>query len=440
MSMTPLFPNHDAAFQIYANPITAEQNKKTATEKDHTASVDFHTHTSLLDKAGNVAQIGIFALSSYALYAYMTGGTGLLVKASYVSLGLTIRKVTATAIGVLACPATIACHPILNKEVIALGNAQIAALKSKNYIVKHITLHKSGTKFDAYEISRQDLNTNGKWNIHALGNSMAMEDILEEFATLDSKDNANSLFINGPAVSKSKGWPTRYQMGAAFETGITYLEQQAKATHIIMRGFSLGGGMLAEAILQHDFTEGMKKGIKYLSISDRTFSRLSTVADPFIKPIASNIGDALGNGLEYLGGRFGRFAGSYMGRARSYAEKLGELTGKVSGFVVKGIGNHINKIVTPLCKIVDAELDGVKAARKLSQLHIRHIIIQHSSTGINGTDGVIPTTASLAYALHKELALSDKVFLESPQIHHIMPYPNEIQTALTEQIRDFLKE
>ncbi len=130
--------------------------------------------------------------------------------------------------------------------------------------------------------------------------------------------------------------------GAGFEAGMKFLEREVKATHIIMRGLSLGGGMMGEAILNHDFTAGMKKDIRYLFIADRSFSRLSTVAVALV-------------GL----------------------------------------------VVQPIFYITGTEPDGVAAACKLSQLGIQQIIIQHTSERGNGSDYVIPDNASLAYELHK---------------------------------------
>jgi len=54
-------------------------------------------------------------------------------------------------------------------------------------------------------------------------------------------------------------------------------------------------------------------------------------------------------------------------------------------------------------------LDGVGAARKLSDLRIQQIVIQHSSLEGEGSDDVIPDRTSLAYELH-QAKLIYKVF------------------------------
>jgi hypothetical protein len=169
-------------------------------------------------------------------------------------------------------------------------------------------------------------------------------------------------------------------MGAGFEAGIRFLEREVKAVHIIMRGLSLGGGMMGEAVLNHDFTEGMKKDIRYLSITDRSFSRLSTIAEALV-----------------------------------------------------------GQIVKPIFYITGTELDGVAAARKLSQLGIQQIIIQHTSEGGTGSDYVIPDSTSLAYELHKDPTLESKVFLESQFITHNGQLPGNIENSLKRKIQEFVK-
>lgn len=136
---------------------------------------------------------------------------------------------------------------------------------------------------------------------------------------------------------------------------------------------------MGEAIINHDFTEGMKKNIRYLSISDRSFSCLSTIA-----------------------------------------------------------GILVSNIVKPIFYITGVELDGVGAARKLSQLGIRQIVIQHISIDGTGSDSSIPDNASLAYELHKDTTPKDKIFLESESISHNTSLPSDIENGLEYQIKEFI--
>ena len=189
--------------------------------------------------------------------------------------------------------------------------------------------------------------------ILALGNGMSAEDCLE-YAYKETKNDLNVLVINGPSVGSSArgpffSQPTRYQLGAGFEAALQYLEENG-AKKIIMKGLSLGGGMMAEGVLQHDFAAGKEKGIKYLAISDRTFTRLSSTA-------ASLIG----------------------------------------------------MFVYPAFWLSGAELNGVAGGKKLSREKIQHIVINNP----NG-DGVIKAQVALSRELksedHKLIVENSKMF------------------------------
>lgn len=367
----------------------------------------FEADTTVSEKVNRLANNVVFGASLYGLYAFATGGTGVAVYASYLSMGLAARKIASTTVGYLVYPAAFTSFPHAagtavgslatkltgNPEISQLvkffirgreyyaeyGINEMKSLESKGFIARKISLYKSGTKYDAIIITHPDMINNGNWTIHALGNGMTMESKIVNEAKFNFANKCNTLLVNGPSVSQSEGWPTRYQMGAGFEAGIKFLERVVNASHIIMHGFSLGGGMMGEAILNHDFTYGMKKDIKYLSITDRSFSRLSTIA-----------------------------------------------------------GVLLGQLVEPIIHLTGSEIDGVGAARKLSELGIRQILIQHASPGSAGSDSEIPDKASLAYELHKDTTLTDKIYLESKYIGHNSSLPSEIQGQLTDQIKKFV--
>ncbi|MBA3602189.1 MAG: hypothetical protein H0W50_00755 [Parachlamydiaceae bacterium] len=340
----------------------------------------FEAETSTSEKISRVVNMIIFTASLYSLYGYMTGGTGLLAYASYLSLGFAARKITSIAIGYMVYPAAFKSLPFLKANVVTRGKTEIQTLIGQDFIIRSISIHKSGSCYDGVLITHRDTILNGKWIINALGNDSVMEYRIIQIAKRNFAFMSNTLLINGPGVCKSGGWPTRYQMGAGFEAGIKFLEQQVKATHIIMYGLSLGGGMMGEAILNHDFSKGMKDNIRYLSITDRSFSRLSTIAD-----------------------------------------------------ATKG------KIVKSIFYITGTELDGVGAAQKLSHLGIQQIIIQHISNDATGDDGVISDSISLAYELHKNASFENKIFLESECINHGLPLPKDIDDNLKILIKEFFE-
>ncbi len=340
----------------------------------------FEAETSTSEKISRVVNILIFGASLYAPYRYMTSGTGLLAYASYLSLGFSVRKLISTALGYIVFPAAFKSLPFLRDKVIMRGKAEIQSIEELGFIVRNISICKSGTCYDGVLITHKETILNGKWTIHALGNDSVMEYRIVQIAKRNFAYMSNTLLINGPGVCKSGGCPTRYQMGAGFEAGIRYLEQQIKATHIIMNGHSLGGGMMGEAILSHDFSKGMKDNIRYLSIVDRSFSRLSTIS------------------------------------------------GALEGKIVKSIFH-----------LTGAELDGIGAAQKLSHLGIKQIIIQHISGSGTGHDGKIPDSVSLAYELHQNKSLQSKIYLEAESIMHSLPLPNDIEENLKNLIEEFLQ-
>lgn len=337
----------------------------------------YEAESTVSEKVTRVANNVIFA---YGAYVLAMGETEAIPYISYLSLGLALRKAASTAIGYLVYPAALTSFSRSEKDyLIECGNSQIRKLERENFIVRKISLYKSGTRYAAVLITHSDTIQNGNWTMNALGNGMTIENSISDFAKKKFANNCSTLLINGPSVGQSGGWPTRYQMGAGFEAGIRFLESEVKATHIIMRGLSLGGGMMGEAILNHDFTEGMKRDIRYLFIADCSFSRLSTVA-----------------------------------------------------------GALVGSIVKPIFYVTGTELDGVEAARKLSRLGIQQIIIQHTSEGGNGNDGVIPDSSSLAYELHKNPTLQGKTFLESESIPHNVPLPKNIEESLNGKIHKFV--
>jgi len=299
-------------------------------------------------------------------------------------LPLLPRKIAAIAIGYLAYPAALGSF-LTGKENVSQNLEALNQLEREGYFIKKITICKSGVQYDAAIIGNKKTIGNGKWTLHALGNGMSMEMVYDDLPRANYKKGSNTLLINGPSVGQSNGWPTRYQLGAGFEAGIQFLEEKVQAKHIALHGLSLGGGMMSEAILNHDFSSGLSRGIKYLVISDRTFCKLSDIAS-----------------------------------------------------------NLIGVVVKPIFYLMGMELDVVKAAKKLSQLGIEQIIIQHDPFDMRyslprGDDGVIPSEVSLASRLHREKDLKNKVFLESGMITHNGPLPRDIERELNSKTNQFFE-
>lgn len=357
---------------------------------------EFEADSPFIDKVARVFNNFLLFATALISIACTISNNVFLHFASYLTIALVVRKIISIAIGCLVCPAVLKRKNKLKLE----GDRQIEKIKQEGFIAEKISLYKSGVKYAAVCIAHQNTVQNGKWRIHALGAGQAMEDYISGLSEINfNQFQCNTLLINAPSVGSSGGWPTCYQMGAGFEAGLTYLEKTIKATHIIMNGYSLGGGMMAEAILNHDFTAGIKNNIHYLCISRVTFGRLSTVPAAIAGRIVSYI-------------TFGRLST--------------DATTAIAG-----------KIVQPIFYLVGVELDGVSAAKKLSQLGISQIIVQHCSQGGTGSDDTIPDKVSLAYELHKEPEITNKIFLESHKIGH-SETPKAIKNELNGYISDFL--
>lgn len=338
----------------------------------------FESEANTFDKVCRVINNLSFGAGLYGLYAWMAGAAGLLAYGSLLSLFWAGRKIAAAALGFAVYPAALSSLFAQTRDSIEQHGQEEITLLQQQFLVKKIALYKSGTRYEAFLMAHPSTMANGNWIINALGNVASMEYFLSKLAHENYTHGCNTLAVNGPSVSGSGGWPTRFQMGAGLEAGLSFLEKEVKAKHIIMRGFSMGSGMMGEAILQHDFSKGPNK-IRYLCISEMGFGSLLNI--------------------------------------------------------VKAL---IGSIVQPIFTLLGVELDGLAAARKLSVLGIRQIVVQHHSADGMGTDGIIPDQASLAYALRQDLTMTHKLFLESECLQHNDAYPESIQKQLREQIATFL--
>lgn len=358
----------------------AEQAKDISTQSEAVnprwlAIKNFKGEKTAQESLSALAEIGAVLGGLYSVYASYMGESGMMAHISYLSMGWISRKIASATIGKLIYPAT----SFNSSELIKIEVEQIQELRRGNFTLTKLCLSKVGLSYDAALITHPETIQNGRWTINALGNMMTMENSISHYAKKNFAHHCSTLLVNGPNIGRSVALATRYGMGAGFNLGIEFLEKEVQATHIIMEGFSLGGGMMAEAILNHDFSTGLAEGIRYLSITDRSFSNLSSIAAKLKGPIV------------------------------------------MPAFYVSGF-----------------ELDGVEAARKLSQLAIKQIIIQHCSSTGEGSDGVIPDSVSLASEVHKDRTLIDKIFLESRQISHYDELPLAIKNKLKHSLQEFL--
>ena len=210
-------------------------------------------------------------------------------------------------------------------------------LKKHNYKVRDIVLEIDGIRYSGLMIGHKNTLHNGRWILAAAGNYGTIED-MAEYAADPSFEGRNIVMINGPGVIRSQGDAVPQTIGAAQRVGLLFLEKLG-AKEITLWGFSFGGGAIGQAIMQHDF----KNGIQYRVVFQMTFSRLSDITK--------------------------------------------EMVGSWAGHLIKWL---------------DLEMDTVAAMKKLDEMNIPQVIVQaadyrqrYKAENWFAADEVIPAKASL---------------------------------------------
>ncbi len=269
----------------------------------------------------------------YAIYSFSSGPVGWLAYASLIPALLTAKKALEVATGCLIYPmARNSFSTCFQRRVCVYQNRFVYQMHEKGYNVERMTLEKSGACYSAFLVTQTDFPEN-VWTVHDFAATVFFEENRRLFVKQDIDFWTNALIVSGPTVGESSGTPTRFQMGAGIEAGMQFLEKDKKATHIILHGIYHGGGAVAEAVLQHNFPSSLST--RYLVISECAYSRLTDV-----------------------------------------------------------IGSACGPLVKAPCKWLGHELDGVAAAKKLSELGITQIVIQHGED--QRCDCFVPKEVSLA--------------------------------------------
>lgn len=269
------------------------------------------------------------------------------------------------------------------------------ALKEAGFIIEPFDLYRSGTYYSALSIKHQNADPK-KWFINARGINDTMEKSLRKIVERNAKDGYNTLIINGPAVGKSTGWPTPFQLAAGVEAGMQYLENLG-AKYVVVDGHSWGVGMTSEAALLHDFRTKLARRVHYLFISDRTFDTFLNVATATVARFVDKT------------------------TAGYFPDNLKKI-----------VAWTLSKSVYAILTIIRYDLNCVKGAKKLDELGIKHLVIQVEGD----TDHRIPESVSLMSGL-KKIDLSNLSILKSREMHHSRDYPEDLALARSEEIRKF---
>lgn len=147
---------------------------------------------------------------------------------------------------------------------------------------------KNGLTLDAAIMGRPSTLSNKKWVLVSVGRRDLYEERLVDsaFQKFLAEINANALVFNYPSVGASVGNRNTKNLVESYHTMLQLLEDNKRgigAKKIIGYGYSLGGGIQGESLKTHDLQEGMKKGIRYIFIKDRTFSSLERACKSLTK-------------------------------------------------------------------------------------------------------------------------------------------------------------
>jgi len=214
------------------------------------------------------------------------------------------------------------------------------ALLDRNIAVFRIALQDDeGIKYDGVLSGRLEDMIAGRLVLRLGGNAEPYETSFEGQTLLHSESGFATVQINPPAVGRSQGKPLASTMAEAARLGILFVEaiskqyqqqRQNQKAKIVLKGFSLGAGALAEAMASHCFKT---EDANYMVMSINTFGRLSDVP-----------------------------------------------AGMVSQFVrqpiLRKVCHTVCSIANGIFRVLGVEMDGVRTAQRLSELGIPQIVIQ----------------------------------------------------------------
>ena len=383
-------------------------------------SIHFQAKTTMNDKVWRVCNSVIFAVAAASLFISTSG-------LSSACLLLAARKIAAVAIGYIAYPkAVMSLFNFSARKEFQDACAAAQRFFGERASVEEVILHSGGVSYSAVLVSSKPQTGREKYVMHALGNMMGLEDYIEHFGSRNLELGCSTLLINGPSAGKGGGLPTAYQMGAAFEAGLQFLEK-LEASHIVMEGFSLGGGMLGQAIEGHEF--------KGCTESD-TLERFTNSGEDCIQDIAPSLDldDFAGEAPSKLR----RSPTKYMFVAdRTFSSLAAAAAGVLSGGRTQKEESYLS-VITPILQVLGMDFGAIKASLKLTREEVPQIII--NGVGSRG-DGTITGAAGLSRSLREDTGAdrSKVIFLESNQIFHNVNLSRAQEGAIHRTIKDFIK-
>ncbi|WP_420421070.1 CPn0927/CPn0928 family alpha/beta hydrolase fold protein [Simkania sp.] len=165
----------------------------------------------------------------------------------------------------------------------------VERLNDQGFKIKRFSIQVDGYTIDAVMMGRNlesdcwMLVSGGNGEFYeVLGHPEMGEYIQDQLTTFLDALETNAIYFNYAGVGASSGLPNRDIMVKAYEAFLKILEEDIKAKTILGYAHSIGGGVQAEALKNHEF----KEGVRYLFMKSRTFTDFAdTAAEVLFKPI-----------------------------------------------------------------------------------------------------------------------------------------------------------
>ncbi len=140
--------------------------------------------------------------------------------------------------------------------------------------LKRITIQVNGRDIDGVIMVRRDTAHNGRWMVVSEGRQGYWERKVQDrgLQGLLEANQSNAIILNYAGVGRSVGPTTRANLVEGCKAAFAFVEEKLQATHVIGYGYSMGGGVMSEAMAK---LPSPSNGVTRVALFDRTFCRLT---------------------------------------------------------------------------------------------------------------------------------------------------------------------
>lgn len=290
-----------------------------------------------------------------------------------------------------------AIHSLLGRLVVPaslskIDTKELSIRSDMDWFVKRVAIEVDGLVVDGALLGRHKNIASKRWILYSNGNGEFFERNLMSsyFRALCYNLDANAVVFNYPGVGASNGRTERDDLKRSYQAWLAFLEDSEKgigAKEIIGFGYSLGGGVQADAITGHSF----KENVRYLFIKSHTFSNLSSIAKTHIE-----------RGLNLC-----------LDSTSKLSRCFANVAGHISKWTLQLFGWNIDVAKSSL-KLKQSEI-----ILQTADVAIKTFLFQEEGALIQD-DGLITPVNSLALSVLKNqsLAKNPKYVLGVPEKHH----------------------